>query len=113
MFDFADIKFLSVKFSWGSEPQKTPQPNFCGGPDPWIPMGSAPIHCPKTVMYKYFHNKRHQEWHSSNSANLSDNSSPVHSYGYTILTLMIIQTLQNVLLSMTFCHTYTNRMYLP
>jgi len=28
--DFADIKLLSVKFLWGSEPQKTPQPNFWG-----------------------------------------------------------------------------------
>jgi len=32
-----------VKFSWGTEPQKTPQPNFYGGPDPRFPTGSAPI----------------------------------------------------------------------
>ena len=29
-----DIKFISVKFSWWSEPQNTSQPNFCGGPNP-------------------------------------------------------------------------------
>jgi len=28
--DFADVKFISVKFSWGSAPEKTSQPNFCG-----------------------------------------------------------------------------------
>jgi len=25
-----NIEFVSVKFSWGCEPKKTTQPNFCG-----------------------------------------------------------------------------------
>ena len=44
--DFADIKFLSVKFCGDPNHRRPSQPNFCGGPGPWDRLTSFLLfHC--------------------------------------------------------------------